>query len=297
MPEPPPIAGTAGNVAAYRALETVRDPAERLFADPYAIRFLPRLRRALVRAARLRAVHRVVVRYADRLAPGARTSAIARTRLIDDWLAEQVAAGARQVVILGAGFDCRALRLPALGSVDVFEVDRPAMIEFKSRALADVRNPRLRRLAVDFRTDDLRQRLDAAGYAHGARTVFVWEGVTNYLDERAVAAVFDFVARTAAPHSRIAFTYVHADAITGRFEARGLQPLLAALAARGEPWTFGFVPDELPAFLGAHGLRVEIDLDATRYRRLYWPSFPERGAGYEFYHVARAEVPDAARQA
>lgn len=297
MQEPRPTTGTASNVAAYRALEHERAPGERLFDDPYAIRFLPPAYRWLVRAARVPGARRLIERYADHLAPGARTSAIARTRLIDGWLDEQVAAGVRQVVILGAGFDCRALRLPALAALDVFEVDRPAMVAFKNQQLADLARPRLRRLAVDFRHDDLATRLDAAGYAHGVRTMFVWEGVTNYLDESAVAAVFDFVARTAAPGSSIAFTYVHADAIAGRFDALGLEPLLAALVARGEPWTFGFVPDELPAFLVAHGLRLVIDLDAARYRRLCWPTFPQRGAGYEFYHAVLAEVPDAARQA
>lgn len=297
MSEPHPGTGTASNVAAYRALEHARAPRERLFEDPYALRFLPPVHRLLVRAARLPALRRLVERYADGLVPGARTSALARTRLIDDWISEQIVAGARQVVILGAGFDCRALRLPALASLDVFEVDRPAMIAFKSEKLADVPRPRLRRIAVDFRVDDLGQRLDAAGYAHGVRTMFVWEGVTNYLDEGAVAAVFDFVARTSAPRSAIAFTYVHADAIRGRFDAPGLESLLAALVARGEPWTFGFLPDELPGFLAEHRLRLLVDLGAASYRRLYWPSFPERGAGYEFYHAALAEVPDAARQA
>lgn len=297
MHEPLPMTGTASNVAAYRALESVRAPGDRLFDDPYAIRFLRPLHRLLIGAARVPAVRGLVERYADGLVPGARTSALARTRLIDRWLEDEVAAGARQLVILGAGFDCRALRLPALAAVDVFEVDRPAMISFKSEKLADVPRPRLRRVAVDFRTDDLARCLDAAGYAHGVRTTFVWEGVTNYLDDGAVGAVFDFVARTAAPCSTIAFTYVHADAIAGRFDAPGLDRLLASLSERGEPWTFGFAPEALAAYLERHGLRLRTDLDAARYRRLCWPSFPERGAGYEFYHTALAEVPDAARQA
>jgi O-methyltransferase involved in polyketide biosynthesis len=46
---------------------------------------------------------------------------VARTRLIDDWVGENAAAGARQVVLLGAGFDCRALRLPNLAKMPIFE--------------------------------------------------------------------------------------------------------------------------------------------------------------------------------
>jgi methyltransferase (TIGR00027 family) len=57
--------------------------------------------------------------------PGGRTSGIARTRLIDDWITVAVRDRARQVAILGAGFDSRAWRLSALAGIPVFEVDHP----------------------------------------------------------------------------------------------------------------------------------------------------------------------------
>ena len=56
--------------------------------------------------------------------PGPRPSAIVRTRVIDDAVSE--AAGIRQWVLLGAGYDTRAWRLPALAGSHVFEVDHPA---------------------------------------------------------------------------------------------------------------------------------------------------------------------------
>src|SRR5262245_54738569 len=108
------ISRTAANMAAFRALETAKPASERLFADPYAGRFLPPLQRVALSGAGWRAARRVLERYADRRAPGARTSGIARTRLIDDWLIEECNEGAEQIVFLGAGYDCRALRLPEL---------------------------------------------------------------------------------------------------------------------------------------------------------------------------------------
>jgi methyltransferase (TIGR00027 family) len=290
MSEPSPLSGTAQNVAAYRALETEKPARERLFTDPYALRFLPLYQRVLAKASRLPTLRRPIERYADSLAPGARLSAIARTRLIDDWLRKAVAVGARQIVILGAGFDCRALRLPELAAVAVFEVDRPAMVAFKTRALKDASRGNLRRVAVDFLEDSLSERLLAAGFIPATKMVFVWEGVTNYLDKGSVTAVFDFVAACAAAGSKIIFTYVHADAIAGRFDAPGLLPLLEALKRRGEPWTFGFAPEALSAYLVTCRLRLVEDQGAADYRRLYWPALPERGIGYEFYHVAIAET-------
>lgn len=290
------ISGTAQNVAAYRALESAKAVRERLFNDPYAPRFLPAWQRAIVMLSRAPGVRSWIESYLDSLAPGARTSAIARTRLIDDRLRGDVTAGTRQIVILGAGYDCRAFRLPELAAATVFEVDRPAMVELKAKLLGDERPlARLARVPVDFLKDDLTARLLAAGYDTSLRTTFVWEGVTNYLDAPSVAAVFDFVARSAPSGSGIVFTYVHADAVAGKFEARGLMPLLEALKQRGEPWTFGFQPSELASYLSRHGMLLRSDRSAAEYRSAYWPSIAAEGHGYEFYHVAEAEVADAAR--
>src|SRR5262245_28418089 len=133
------VSRTAQYVALYRALETVeRHPRVR---DPYAITFLsPDFARA-VRMARIGAVRRLLTRYADARAPGARTSAIARTLFIDDVARDAATAGVREVVVLGAGFDCRAHRLAELAGATVFEVDRADTQEWKRAQLARARPP------------------------------------------------------------------------------------------------------------------------------------------------------------
>jgi methyltransferase (TIGR00027 family) len=146
----------------------------------------------------------------------------------------------------------------------------------------------VRRVSVDFQKDNLGQRLVEAGYSANLRTLFIWEGVTNYLDAESVDAVFNFFAETASPGSRIIFTYVHAGVLDGRFDAHGLARLTAVLRAYGEPWTFGFKPEELPAYLAKRGIRLLIDLGATEYRRKYMPS-ANKVVGYEFYRAALAE--------
>jgi methyltransferase (TIGR00027 family) len=286
------ISGTARNMAAFRALESVKPPGERLFFDPYAKRFLPPGQRLLAACSSMTALRRIVERYADRRAPGARISGIARTRLIDDWLRQEVDSGVSQIVVLGSGFDCRALRLPWLAGIPLFEIDRSALIGYKSRLLqCEYRARRnIKPVRGDFLMGTLAERLSAAGYGSGLKTFFIWEGVTNYLNDESVAAVFDWVARHASPGSKIAFTYVHADAVAGRFDAPGLPALLEALGRRGEPWTFGFDPEALPTYLATRGIRLRIDLGAAQYRRRYWQEMPEQGIGYEFYRAALAEV-------
>jgi methyltransferase (TIGR00027 family) len=288
----PRISGTARNMAAFRALESAKPAGERLFSDPYATHFLSPTQRFLVACSRLSGFRRLVEGYADRRAPGARTSGIARTRLIDDWINQEIENGAGQLVVLGAGFDTRALRLRSLAKTRVIEIDRPAMIAYKNRVLGAEGGDRqhLARVQVDFLKDSLGECLLKADYKRSLKTLFLWEGVTNYLDDGSVAAVFAFVAANAPPGSRIVFTYIHSDAVDGRFDAPGLHVLLASLRRSGEPWTFGFDPGALPAYLDARGLKLVLDLGAAEYRRLYWKAMPERAIGYEFYRAALAEI-------
>ena len=88
--------------------------------------------------------------------------------------------------------------------------------------------------------------------------------------------------------SRIIFTYVHADVLNNSFAAPGVLRLANALRAYGEPWTFGFKPEEVPAYLAKKGLQLLIDLGAAEYRGKYM-SPVKKLIGYEFYRAALAE--------
>ena len=293
---PATVSRTAQYMALFRALETLRPPAERLFADPYARRFLPGTWTALLRVAELPPAARALERAIDRRVAGARTSGIARTKLIDDRVTDALGAGARQLALLGAGFDSRALRLPALADVPVYEVDRADLLAHKAERLARLGGTsRVRRIAVpvDLVRDDLGRALEAAGFDPGVRTVLLCEGVTNYLDASAVDALFRFAGRC-APGSRFVFTYVHADVIGRSFPGCDVDALFQRLEALGEPWSFGFLPEQLPAFCAERGLRVREDLGAAEYRPLAMGARARASSGYEFYRLAVAEVAAAA---
>src|SRR5262245_32120898 len=152
-------------MALFRSLETRRPVEERLFADPLADAFLRPWARALLVLARLTSVRHVIERVVDRNWPGARTSAIARTRLFDDAVLRAVREGVRQLVLLGAGFDSRAYRL-RIGDVRVFEVDQPAT---QARKIARIERrfgsppEHVIHIPVDFQT----QTIDAALRANG----------------------------------------------------------------------------------------------------------------------------------
>ena len=280
---------TAEFMALFRALESVRRPRrKRLFDDPYANRFLGTRLRLVLALARVPGLGALVPRVIDRGWPGARSSGVARTRLIDEAVAAAIADGIEQVVVLGTGFDCRSLRLPGLDRVRVFEVDHPATLAARERALADLSAPGAGRVAapIDFDREALADVLAATGFRLEARSLFLWEGVTNYLTEDAVDGVLRFVAR-AAPGSRLLFTYVHRGALDGSRRFAGMEAIARTLVRAGEPWTFGIEPRELAGLLAERGIELVWDLGADEYRSRYG----ERGPGYEFYRAALATVP------
>jgi methyltransferase (TIGR00027 family) len=279
-------------MALFRALESRLPRQQRRFVDPLAAHFLSPPLRVVAELARLPGVAALACFLLDRRWPGVRTSAVARTWFIDERFRRALASGTRQVVTLGAGFDARSWRLLKDFPGAVFEVDHPATQARKRDCLraAGLAPPdSLRFVPVDFARDNLGHALAAAGFDSQLPTFFVWEGVTNYLDEAAVGATLAWCA-SAAPGSEIVFTYIHRRVLEEPRSFAGMEAVLRRLHAAGEHWTFGFEPDELPAYLARLGLHLEEDVGAAEYRGLCYGASAARMQGYEFYRIARATV-------
>jgi methyltransferase (TIGR00027 family) len=283
-------------MALFRALESSRPESARLFEDPLARAFLSWPLSAVAGLAAVPGLGRALPWIIDRRVPGARSSGIARTRFIDDAISAALRERMEQLVILGAGFDCRAYRLPGLQGVSVFEVDHPDTLAIKRSALerASVASSHVRFVPTDFNQRDLPLAMASAGYRESARTFFLWEGVTNYLTSAAVDATLRWCAR-ASPGSQVLFTYVHRDVLTRPGTFIGTEKLFASLEKFGEKWTFGIEPSELRKFLAERGLALEADLGASEYRERHYGEAARAMRGYEFYRIALARV--APRQA
>jgi methyltransferase (TIGR00027 family) len=195
---------TAYSTAYVRALEGERPPGERLFEDPYA---------AIFSAAGAHAAEGIR-RFLEM--PFFVDAVRLRTRFIDDFVREGVLASVAQVVLLGAGFDARGLRLPEIAAqgATVYEVDFAAQLE-KKRALLDaagvVLPPHLRYVACDFSAPDfeetLTSELAAQGFRAGAGALFVWEGVIAYIGDEARDRSLRFMVRAGGPGSRLVFDF------------------------------------------------------------------------------------------
>ncbi len=283
---------TAEFMALFRALESLLPPNKRLFNDPFAKNCLSSSLYFLWNLARIPGIHGVMTSYIDRKWPGARTSAVARTRAIDDAVCKALEQGILQIVLLGAGFDSRAYRLPGMEKVTVYEVDHPATSERKRqvilRSLPGL-TTNVRYVKVDFNKSNLELEIRNAGYTVNVPALFVWEGVTNYLTAEAVDSTLEWCSR-AASGSRLVFTYIDRKVLSDPGSFYGTENIVQILQDVGEKWTFGLEPAKLGSFLKERGLKLETDLSANQYRERYFKDAASKMKGYEFYRVAVAYV-------
>ncbi|MER5622302.1 class I SAM-dependent methyltransferase [Streptosporangium sp. NPDC002544] len=193
---------TALMVAAARAIETHRPDA--LAGDAYAEHF--------VRAAKVSAawpVRPTEVPDGDANPLWGRLGRYfgLRTRVLDDFLIRSVHAGARQVVLLGAGLDTRAFRLGWPPDRVIYEIDRDGVLAFKHHVLdglaaipAATRHP----IAADLR-DDWTQSLLSTGFDPAVPTAWLAEGLLLYLPPTAERHLIDTVDHLSAEGSTLAF--------------------------------------------------------------------------------------------
>jgi methyltransferase (TIGR00027 family) len=254
---------TALAVAVARGIGTAPD-----HTDPVAAELVPP---PLGRALRWvgRPTTPPVVRHVLRVASVGLVDHVSlRRAAIDEALARALDAGARQLVVLGAGLDGRAWRLPALREVTVLEVDHPATQAGKQRRVAG-RPPLaadVRFVAVDFERDALGPRLSEHGHDPAVPTAWIWEGVTPYLHPAAIEATLAVVGARSAVGSRLLVSYAVPKLVP--WDVPGLPGLtVAAFAALGEPLRGAMSTAALATRLAAHGLRVLEDTSNREWAR------------------------------
>jgi methyltransferase (TIGR00027 family) len=143
-----------------------------------------------------------------------------------------------QFVILGAGFDTRAFRLPEDAEVRSFEIDAPKTQAVKRQVLekAGIDSTGVTFVTADFEKEDWLAKLVDAGFDPGKPALFLWEGVIMYLDKEAVLTTLRKIAST-AKGSVVAFDYLTTEALESR--ALYWRFARAGTTAAGEPLKFG----------------------------------------------------------
>jgi methyltransferase (TIGR00027 family) len=282
---------TAEHNALFRAVEYARRPQNRIVDDWLAKEFLGMSLRFVALLSRIHVLSELLCRYIDYRWPGARTSVIARTRWIDDYVSAALARGVSQIVILGAGFDSRAYRISGSERARFFEVDHPNTSASKIahiRRIFGALREHVRYVPVNFQSDDLRRALESFGFNPQSGTLLIWEGVSNYLTEETVRKTLTFIA-SLGEGTTLIFTYVDRRVIEAPKQFIGASEVQRLFAKLGEPWTFGLCPNSTPQFFRQCGLCLDTDLSAVDYREPYYGT-TRPIKGYEFYHLIRARV-------
>jgi len=251
-----PAAQTAFGPIVLAAVEHQEAEGHRLVDDELAGQFLPLGLRWLVGATRWAVARRLMIGASERTGPGLWADMACRKRYIDDKL-DAALADIDAVVVLGAGLDTRAYRFARRTDVPIFEVDLPVNIARKAATVRRVLGGRPRSVhlvPVDFERDDLSAVLATHGYRQDYRAFFIWEGVTQYLTEDAVRATLDYL-KTAAPSSRLVFTYVRRDFIDGQ-NLYDTPSTYRSMRDKSQLWRFGMRTEEVPDFLAQYGWRV-----------------------------------------
>ncbi|MGA2110580.1 MAG: SAM-dependent methyltransferase [Anaerolineales bacterium] len=275
----PRVSRTAKGTAGLRAIESLKPAGERICFDPLARSFIDTWFYAQVKLS---------ARFGDWSTRGGSTFVVCRTRFIDDYLQECLETGTAQVVILGAGLDSRAYRPPLLGgAVKTFEVDHPATQAAKmERVQAVLGNlpASVIYVPVDLNSETL-DKLLASGFDRSAKTLFIWEGVTLYLQGETIDAALAWVRENACPGSVIIFDYQDTSTLGRRNLAYVLLNRLSA-----EERVFGIEKGKIGPFLQRRGFTHMVNADADEINRLYCTGANAHRRAAAYYSIVHAEV-------
>ena len=196
---------------------------------------------------------------------------VARSRYAEDRLADAVANGVTQYVVLGAGLDTFAYRNP-FPALRVFEVDFPATQMWKRAMLeeAAIALPSsLVFVALDFEHQTLADGLEEAGLDFARPAFFGWLGVVPYLTLDAFRSTLSVVARMPAG-SAMSFDYAVAPETLSPIGRIAFDRLSERVAAAGEPFRLFFTPENMEAELRLAGFKDLEQVDAARLNDLYF---------------------------
>ena len=185
---------------------------------------------------------------------------IARTKYIDDVFRQADAEGFAQVLLFGAGFDSRGVRFQSeLKDSKVFELDAPTtqsmkIWQYRKRGIEVPAN--LTFVPINFEKESVAEKLKEAGFTTGQKTLFILEGVSQYLKPEAVYATFDTIQNQAGPGSWLVFDYAHASVLRGEGNVYGETRMMQGVNKFGETWQFGLDEAEVEPLLAKYGFKL-----------------------------------------
>ncbi len=207
--------------------------------------------------------------------PGSYEYLIARTIFFDELFSQALKESIPQVVILGAGYDSRGLRFEHLiDTTKIIELDTTATQSRKIKFLKKnkIRIPDFLRFStIDFNNQSLENALTSAGYQKEQRTLFVWEGVSMYLEAQAVKDTLIFIKQCSPSDSLLVFDYVLYISKKDIHKYHGAEEMLVKMEKvyKNEPFKFLIKEKNITSFLSECGHRMIRHLNQDQIERNY----------------------------
>lgn len=257
--------------ALHRAIAYKEFRGGKLGPDHLAEYFLPPHFRFFIKFKKIRANTK---NKFNQFLPGLHKYMMARTAYFDAVFIDALANNTPQIVLLGAGYDSRAYRFARLNkATKIIELDIAPTQTRKKKCLkkASTAMPaQVNHVPINFNKESIKHVLENAGYDERLKTLFLWEGVSYYLEADPVAATLEFVAQTAHHESVIAFDYVVTICQENR-DLYGATEFLHTMQERhgSEALMFAIDEGETASFLAQLGLKMVAHLNNVEIERAY----------------------------
>lgn len=247
---------TAQWTAAVRARENKRE--DRLFVDPWAASL----------------VGEAGAKWIDSRTDDSVLPIVLRTCFFDDFL-QRVSThfSITQIVLVAAGLDTRAFRLPWSKQIQIFELDQPSVLAYKEQVLQSagaIPSCSRHTVAADLSHSWI-EKLDEAGFRQEKPACWLLEGFLFYLPNDQLIRILDDIAHLAAPGSWMGFDVVNSIMLTSSITHKWIE----MQANSGAPWIG--VMDDPTGFLAERGWKAAITqagAEDANYGRWTFPIIP-----------------------
>jgi methyltransferase (TIGR00027 family) len=263
------ISRTAELMCLCRAISSLETDPYYRSDDRVALSLLPDFLKLLIH---IPSVGRLLLKVFT--AKGIYEYVIARTKYIDAVFRQALSNRFSQILLFGAGFDTRAMRFQEEArQTMIFEMDTPITLEaklkqYQKRNLIIPSNVVF--VPINFDRESLPLKLDQVGFKRDERSLFIMEGVLEYLQPQSVDQTFRTIRELAGTGSEVLFNYVYASVMRHEDVYYGEKGAIETLAKVGESWYFGIERGEIGQFLSKYGFDLNDHRDAHELEEMYF---------------------------
>lgn len=261
----------AEQTAISKAVEYMFPPNVRLYEDPYSIEFVTAFTKFYIRLMKSKRFFKMMTGFMERVTPGVYGGIVCRSKYMDDAVLKAIEDGFDAVVNLGGGYDTRCLRLKGMERIEYYHIDLPEVVDAFRAVMSGLPaglSSNMHFVPIDFNQQSLEEVLMKAGFDKTKRTLFIWEGVTQYISEEALSRTFEYISSTCTG-SRVVFTYVLESYLANPEMFPKHKNIIKLIEKSGVRWINGLSPETMHVYLKAKGFNLIEDAGAPEYQERY----------------------------